>query len=129
VAFPFAGYWFLSIGYNFYLNIKFNKWWAGGNVYLIMNTVFNVVQGLNAFWLCFEIPIYLRSQKLTRSFSLEMAFFYNLIYLMFLYQLLTFIKDDSVTPMDSFKVMFYAYNLILHAPILPINAIIMFKEL
>lgn len=39
------------------------------------------------------------------------------------------VKEESPNAFDSFKVMFFAYNLILHLPILPINAMIIIKEL
>jgi len=61
VALPFMFYYFLSLAWNLYINIYFNHWWAQFNVYLLANTVYNLWQGVNAVYLAFEIPLYLRT--------------------------------------------------------------------
>lgn len=59
IGLPFVAYEVFSITWNLVLNIWFNRWWAGGNLYLIVNTVYFLEQALNALWLVFEVPIYL----------------------------------------------------------------------
>jgi len=86
LAFPFSIYLGFTVILNFFLNTHFNRYWAGGNVYLLLNTVFNVVQAFNCFWLVFEVPVYLDWFKLTRVFSFESAIAYNLIYFWFMWK-------------------------------------------
>ena len=43
VGVPFTIYSTFSVCWNIFLNARFNRMWAGGNVYLMFNTVFNVV--------------------------------------------------------------------------------------
>jgi ABC-type multidrug transport system permease subunit len=61
--------------------------------------------------------------------SLELGILYNVIYLFFAckFGLMLFNNEDG--PMGAFEVMFFAYNLILHLPILPVNAVIIIKEI
>ena len=104
-------------------------------MYLIFNTVFNLVQASNAFWLVFELPVYLDWFKLTRVYSLEAAIAYNLVYAWFAYKLYVsvwlydFETMGTPTTFEVFKDMYLVYNLILHSFILPINLVIIVKEI
>ena len=40
---PFSIFLGLASAWNIVLNIHFNKWWAGGNVYLVLNTVYSFI--------------------------------------------------------------------------------------
>jgi hypothetical protein len=40
---PFSLFLGIATAWNVVLNIEFNKWWAGGNVYLVANTVFFIL--------------------------------------------------------------------------------------
>ena len=119
VGLPFSGYLCFSVIWNLLLNIKFNKWWAGFNFYLLLNTAYNLIQAWNALWLVIEVPVYLEWCKLIRVYSLESAVLYNLIYALFAYRL----YKSSI-----FKKKHLKYNLILHFFILPINFMIISKE-
>ena len=134
VGIPFSGYLCFTVIWNLVLNIKFNKWWAGFNFYLLLNTAYNLIQAWNALWLVFEVPVYLEWCKLIRVYSLESAVFYNLIYTWFAYQLYKSVWNydyESMGPpsvFETFKDMYLIYNLILHFFILPINFMIIAKE-
>ena len=134
-ATPMALYILFSMVWNIFLNIHFNRWWAGGNLYLMVNTLFNLVQGANAIWLVYEIPVYLDWFKLNRVFSFEAAIFYNALYAFLAWKTYQSVfQYDYVTrgPPDSFEVfkdMFLVYNLILHVWILPINFVTIAKEI
>jgi hypothetical protein len=127
-AVPFMFYWLGAMAWNLWFNIHMNHWWAGGNVYLIANSLFCIWQGVNASWLLFEIPIYLKETKLLRSMSLMLAILYNVIYLYFAQRFGMMLFKNNDGPMGAFEEMFFAYNLVLHLPILPINAVIILKE-
>lgn len=62
-------------------NIMKNHWWAGGNIFLVTNTVLLSIQSFNAFWLIFEFPIYLKFFKLIRTLSLEFAVVFSIVYI------------------------------------------------
>lgn len=39
---PWMFFSFIFVGWNFMINILWNKWWAGGNIWLMLNTVFAI---------------------------------------------------------------------------------------
>jgi hypothetical protein len=106
-----------------------NKMWAGGNAFLVLNTVFGIFQAWNATLLVWEIPLWLRHNKVQRVFSLGFGFLYNLILSTTAYKFFYDVYyETKVEPFDMFVSMVIAYNLILHGPILFLNMVIIMKE-
>jgi hypothetical protein len=107
--------------------------WAEGNVYLVVNTVYLVAQSFLSGILVFEIPFLLRLMKELRVLSFLSACIYNLIYLIALFiwvHQVWFTEDESTFTASSLLVsLLLAYNLLMHFPILPINFMIIFKEI
>jgi len=134
IGLPFTGYLVFSLGWNVVLNIAFNRWWAGGNLYLVINSLFNLIQAWNGFFLMFEFPAYLDWFKVSRVFSLEAGVVYNAIYFWQVweaYKSIWLYDYETQGPMSTFevlKVMYLVYNLILHIPIVPLNIAIIAKE-
>jgi hypothetical protein len=60
IGIPFGIIGIGSIVWDVAVNMYFNRMWAEGNIYLMANTFFTLVQGWNAVWIMIEIPIYLR---------------------------------------------------------------------
>jgi hypothetical protein len=117
---------------NIFLNIDFNTFWAGGNIYLMFNTYYLVVQSIYSVLLVYEFPFWLRHFKPIRLISLLMAFSYNFVYVLALIDFiqLLYVYDKKKTDLfQLFESMFFGYNLILHATIFPVNMAIMLKEL
>jgi len=69
-------------GWNMYVNIFWNKWWAEGNVFLMGNTIFILTQALVSIPVMFEIPPVMRFIKPFRILSLLSAFIYNYMYVL-----------------------------------------------
>lgn len=70
----------IFFAWNVLFNAKWNFLWAGGNVYLIANTVYAYVQTWMSVFLIYEIPFYMRHFKLFRFISLCSAIVYNFLY-------------------------------------------------
>ena len=68
-------------GWNLYVNIWWNKWWAEGNLFLMGNSIYILIQALVSIPLFFEIPFVLRFIKPFRILSLFSAVIYNVLFL------------------------------------------------
>lgn len=66
--------------FNIFSSIAWNKWWARGNIFMIMKTIYMVWQTFNLFPLIFEIDVYLRHMKFFRFISFSVAFLWNFFY-------------------------------------------------
>jgi len=80
VGIPFSVFMATACGFNIWANIVFNKWWAGGNVYLMAQTAYMVCGAVFATFLMFEINVILKWAKLMRTWVLISAIVYNFIY-------------------------------------------------
>lgn len=122
-----------SFAYNMYFNIAWNKFWASGNAFLILNSVYLFVQVTNSIPLLFEIPIWLRAFRVTRLLSFFSAIFYNIVYIISAlewYDQIYLVTDKSAYDFGMIMVnMLLGYNLILHWSIIPINFAIIVKEI
>jgi hypothetical protein len=79
-----------------------------------------------------EIPFWLRHFKPIRFLSLFWACLYNSIYAFALidFVYMIFIKDKKKADIiEMLESMYFGYNLILHAAIIPINTAIILKEI
>lgn len=68
-------------GWNMYVNIFWNKWWAEGNFFLMGNTLYIIAQSIVSIPLMFEIPLVLRFMKPFRVISFFSAIAYNIMFL------------------------------------------------
>ena len=55
--------------YNIWFNVYLNNFWAEGNVYLILNSLFSILQTQISLIVVFEIPIFLENIKTLREYS------------------------------------------------------------
>ena len=127
------------VAWNLFFNISLNKFWAGGNFFLIFNTIYAVTQTIMSIPLVCEFPLYLRHLKFFRVLSLISAVFYSSItififvsWLVDLYGLPEILsKEDfnKLSFLDMFVNMCMIYNTILHSSIVPINVMIIAKEI
>ena len=117
----------IMLAWNLWFNIDFKYMWAGGNIFLILNTIFIFIQGYNSVFLIFEIPFFLTLLKPLRYVSIELAFWYNIIYGIFLLKFRHIIKKEPFEG-NMFTALFLAYNLIINFPVIPINLSIIAKE-
>ena len=121
------------LAYNVYFNIAWNKIWASGNAYLVMNTVYLFIQVFNSIPLIFELPIWLRAFRVTRILSFISAIAYNAFYLLCAlewYDQFYFVTDiTQYTYLTIMVNMLLGYNMILHSSIIPVNFAIIAKEI
>jgi hypothetical protein len=54
IAVPTTVLGIVFIGFNIFLNVQYNHEWAGGNVFLMGNTVQGIVQFLSSLMLVYE---------------------------------------------------------------------------
>lgn len=133
VAIPFTALDLLCVGWNLYFNAKWNEAWAGGNAWLVWNTVYILFQGFASFMLAFELPIWLVSFRVFRFWSFVFAVTYNFIFIamgMEWWDMLYITSDKTKYDfVDIFINMCLGYNIVLHFSILPINFFIIGKEI
>jgi len=65
---------------NLVLNILLNSWWADGNLLLVFNTGYLIMQTIMSWPLIFEIPFYLKHLRFFRLFSVTWAILYMSFY-------------------------------------------------
>ena len=80
IGFPWTFLAQIFFAWNIMFNAKWNFLWAGGNVYLLANTVYAYIQTWMSVFLVWELPIYMRHFKLFRLISVILAFIYNIFY-------------------------------------------------
>lgn len=132
IALPWTLFVLCLFGYNLYFNIKLNRLWAGGSIWLICETLFLMWQGMVSIITVFEIPIFVRAFRVMRWVDVLVSIFscvpYGILFFEWLMQL--FIYDRSEYQVaDLGWNMFLGYNVILHWPVLPINVVIVIKEI
>ena len=132
IGIPYFLFVVLSNGWNFVFNLNRNFAWAGGNVFLLANSVYSFVQSLLGLMIIFEIPVWLKHAKEIRGSSLMAAVTWNTFFLGFLYRARSTIKNshrEEFDFADFFEVLFIGYNLVMHGPIFLINLAIILKEI
>lgn len=133
VALPWTVVDLMCIVWNLYFNAKWNEFWAGGNAWLMFNTIYILLQGIASFMLAFELPIWLVSFRVFRFWSFVAATAYNFIFFclaMEWWDMLYIVSDKSHYDfVDIFINMCLGYNIILHFTIIPINFFIIGKEI
>lgn len=82
VALPWSVIGFWCMVWNVFLNVDFNRDWAGGNVLLMGLTVYGWVQYAFSVLLVFEIDPWLRHAKFIRFISLMQAVLFDLFYIL-----------------------------------------------
>ena len=90
-----------------------------------------IIQYILSIGLFWEIEIWIYYMKFIRIFSLLSSYIYIFGYLFALVTLLVVLDDldgAQVKWANMYTVMVISYNLILHAPILPLNLGIALKE-
>jgi hypothetical protein len=55
--------------YNIWFNVYLNDFWAEGNIYLVLNSLFSILQSQISLIVVFEIPIFLENIKTLREYS------------------------------------------------------------
>jgi hypothetical protein len=122
----------LMMIYNLYFNIVWNFMWAGGNAFLIANTIFALHQTIHSVFLITEVPLWMHYNKIGRWVMVFGAMIYNFIFMgVFVdFMLLLYVYDKTEYGfMAVFENMFFAYNLVLHFPITILNGVVILKEI
>lgn len=132
--FAFGIPWFffaaLTNDWNLLFNIKWNHFWAGGNLFLFWNTLFGFIQSFLSAILVFELPTWLKEAKSIRMVSFQAACWYNFIFWVFYLKVKSiWNKPTDVTANEIFTFLFLGYNMCIHGPIFVINAQIIGREL
>ena len=115
-----------------FFNAKFNNLWAGGNIYLLANTVYEFVQTWLSIFEVMEIPFYLRYFKAIRYLSLFSAIIYDFFYFGMCFDFIAYLyiySKEKYEFLDMLQAMFFAYNIILHFPIPILDSMIIGKEI
>lgn len=106
--------------WNVYLNVDFNRDWAGGNVFLLGNTTIGWIEYFLSVLLVFEVDPWLRHAKFIRFWSLMWAVGFNSLYFLAALKFFYMVNGYINTPygeadwFDVYLCMVIFYNLILH---------------
>lgn len=117
--------------YNLWFNIKWNFLWAGGNVFLLLNTIYMIQQTIHSSFVVIELPVWMKWNKFGRWIMFLLALAYNLFFFGFLtdFFLLLYVYDKSDYGFGyTFESMFFGYNLVIHFPIAILNTVVILKE-
>jgi hypothetical protein len=120
--------------WNIFLNVDFNRDWAGGNLILMSITCTMILQYILSLLLFFEIDSVLRHIKFIRLINLVYSAGFNLVYVLSAVKFYYMVKDYVNTPygkaewFDLYICMVIAYNLVLHGGNWTINTAIIVKE-
>lgn len=90
-----------------------------------------MIQGANSVLVAFEIPIFLRAFRGTRIMNVCFSFLYTVIYLLLVLEWFLMIYVYDATNYDLSDLLFnmlLGYNMLLHSSVIPINLVIMIKE-
>lgn len=134
VVTPMALFEICFIAYNLYFNAIWNQMWANGNLYLMINTVYLIWQCFISLLLATEYPLFMRSMREFRFFSLLAAIYYNFIFAGVIFEWYRELYLESNKQYNNYDVvdvlvnMFLVYNVILHFPVVIVNCFIIFKE-
>lgn len=135
IVLPMILFELLFVVYNFYFNIAWNRWWANGNIYLIVNTLYLLYQCFISLLIAIEYPFFMRTFRMFRFFGLLGALYYNLLFLGIGIEWYRELYLEDEATYESYEVgdvlfnMFLIYNVILHFPVVFVNGFIITKEL
>ena len=134
IAIPWTVYGFWSVMWNVFLNIDFNRDWAGGNITLMSITFTMIVQYAISLLLYFEIDSILKHIKFIRFINLMYSVGFNVIYALSGIKFYYMVSDYVNTPygkaewFDLYMCMTIGYNIILHGGNFNVNSAIIIKE-
>jgi hypothetical protein len=120
---------------NVLLNITLNKWWGGGNWLLIFNTFYLTIQTFMSWPLVYEIPFYLSHLRIFRVVSGAVAVVYTAVYLFIIFDWIYQLYLEPTTVYEEYQFldivvnMYLAYNILFNLHLMPVNFVIMFKEI
>jgi hypothetical protein len=135
VGMPWFTFSMIMILVNVIFNVWLNSIWADGNLLLVANSAYLVIQTLLSWPLVFEIPFYLNELKFFRTFSVVVSWVYMMFYvfvsadwayMLWLEPEATYEQYDVVSVLTN---MFFAYNIVFNLHIIPVNMMIIWKEL
>lgn len=132
IATPWIFFSQIFFAWNVLFNAKWNFLWAGGNVYLIANTIYAYIFTWLSVFVVMEMPIYMKHMKIVRGTAWFMAIIYNILYMISFgdFLLLLFYYDkETFDILYLLEAMFFGYNIILHCPITVVNNVLILKEI
>lgn len=132
IAIPWTFLSQLMLIYNLWFNIVWNFMWAGGNAFLLINSIYLIQMTLHSVFLVTEVPFWMHFNKFGRWAMLILALIYNFLFLGVCvdFFLLLYVYDKSEYEfMSMFESMFFAYNIVLHFPITILNTVVILKEI
>ena len=86
-AIPWGIFATILVAGDIYNNVFENRFWAGGNLFLILNSLYGYFQYFMSLALAFESTNFLRSNRFLRIWTLFSSVIYNAIWTSFLLKL------------------------------------------
>lgn len=117
---------------NLYINMEYNKRWAGGSIFLVAGTAYQLVQSALSWLLIGEVPYWMVNFKRERMLSLIASTVHIVICLTMLAELFWRLNYKSKNTLDSQELMqaiFEGYMLMMSVTVMPVNVAIIIKEI
>ena len=120
--------------WNIIMNTIMNHWWAGGNFWLVGNTIFGGLLAVHLTFLVFEWPFYLRHTFAYRWVMTLLSLLYSLWITSDAFAVIGMDKWETDETYDNYDLadvltdMFLAYNVVMHWPIAIMGYLLIAKE-
>ena len=129
ISIPYDFFTFTFLIFVFYMEMVWFKYFAYGNVFLIFNFIYLVIQSFLSLIIVAEVPIWLRYMKIVRFGSLMIAIVFIGIWGVQLADFIWLLLQKEYQVVFVMEQLVFGYLLILNTLNMPVSFIIVVKEI
>ena len=133
IAVPWTVLGLLCVVWNIYFNIDFNHWWANGNIWRIVSTIYILGSYIQSLLEAFEFPLFLRSFRVYRFLSVIVYVLYVTTFVILAFEwgdMLYIVEDKENYDFGTLYLnMVLGYNIVMHWSVVPVCLFSIFKEI
>ena len=129
ISIPYDFFTFTFLIFVFYMEMVWFKYFAYGNVFLIFNFIYLVIQSFLSLIIVAEVPIWLRYMKIVRFGSLMVAIVFIGIWGVQLADFIWLLLQKEYQVVFVMEQLVFGYLLILNTLNMPVSFIIVVKEI
>lgn len=133
IAVPWTVLGLLCVIWNLYFNIDFNHFWANGNMWLVITTVYILLMYVQSLFEAFELPFFLRSFRVWRVISVIIGLLYIVGFVILAFEwadMLYIVEDKENYDFGTLYLnMILGYNIVMHWSVIPILLFSITKEI
>ena len=129
ISIPYDFFTFTFLIFVFYMEMVWFKYFAYGNVFLIFNFIYLVIQSFLSLIIVAEVPIWLRYMKIVRFGSLMIAIVFIGIWSVQLADFIWLMLQKEYQVVFIMEQLVFGYLLIFNTLNMPVSFIIVVKEI